>query len=208
MTISENDDVITDGGQRGLVKYVRGESARVLFADGTEKTVRLAKLRPAPKSRGLVLTENIVRNAPRNGKRAGLDALEQLVVASGGSVVRASALRSVPKEKPWRSRAYLEYVRSQPCCACGACVGVQASHHGPHGIATKPGDERAVPLCATCHLGEYHQRGVLPGRSREETDELVERVAVELVVPWLLARGAHAEVLRALAGALRERSAA
>jgi hypothetical protein len=205
VTISENDDVITDGGQRGLVKYVRGESARVLFADGTEKTVRLAKLRLAPKARGLVLTEEIVRNAPRNGT---LHALEQLVAESGATIVRANALRPVPKEKPWRSRAYLEYVRSQPCCSCGACVGVQASHHGPHGVSTKPGDERAVPLCATCHLGEYHQRGTLPGRSREETDALVERVAVELVLPWLLARGAHAEVLRALAGALRERSAA
>ena len=63
---------------------------------------------------------------------------------------RAIALR---KPKPYRSQAYMEWVRGWPCLACGTRNGIQAAHTGPHGLGTKASDFRVVPLCASCHLG-------------------------------------------------------
>ena len=57
--------------------------------------------------------------------------------------------------------AFLAFVRRHPCCACGAPPRSQAAHirmgcleigKRPTGIAEKPSDRWAVPLCADCHL--------------------------------------------------------
>ena len=61
-----------------------------------------------------------------------------------------------PKDKTWRSEAYLKFIRSKPCLACGA--GAQAHHEplGNSGMAMKAPDSHAVPLCATCHNDRHH----------------------------------------------------
>lgn len=57
--------------------------------------------------------------------------------------------------------AFLAFVRRHPCCACGRPPRSQAAHirmgcidigKRPTGIAEKPSDRWAVPLCAGCHL--------------------------------------------------------
>ena len=67
--------------------------------------------------------------------------------------------------------AFLAFVRRKPCCACGAPPPSQAAHirfgnlelgKRPTGIAEKPSDRWAVPLCADCHLdtpGAQHNIG-------------------------------------------------
>ena len=59
------------------------------------------------------------------------------------------------------NKAFLAFVRSKPCCACGASPPVQAAHlrqgcpergKRPTGIGERPSDSWAVPLCALCHL--------------------------------------------------------
>jgi hypothetical protein len=67
--------------------------------------------------------------------------------------------------------AFLAFVRRKPCCACGAPPPSQAAHirfgnleigKRPTGIAEKPSDRWAVPLCADCHLdtpGAQHNVG-------------------------------------------------
>jgi hypothetical protein len=56
--------------------------------------------------------------------------------------------------KPFRSKAYLSYVKSLECCGCGS----QADD--PHhvigaglggGMGTKPSDMAVIPLCRVCH---------------------------------------------------------
>jgi hypothetical protein len=58
-------------------------------------------------------------------------------------------------------RAFLAFVRTKPCCVCGAHPPVQAAHirmasaeHGKSegGIGRKPDDRFATPLCSICHL--------------------------------------------------------
>lgn len=89
---------------------------------------------------------------------------------------RAIALR---KPQPYRSQAYMEWVRGWPCLACGTRIGIQAAHTGPHGIGTKSSDFRTVPLCAACHLGTT-------GLDRIGPDNFEERFSVDLKATVLL----------------------
>jgi hypothetical protein len=52
-------------------------------------------------------------------------------------------------------KTYLDYVRDQPCCVCGA-TPVDA-HHFPltRASAGREGEEWTIPLCRACHT-EYH----------------------------------------------------
>ena len=69
-----------------------------------------------------------------------------------------------PKNKPIRSKHYLEWVRKLYCVNCYRCPGaidvvphhVRMGHTG--GMGTKPGDNHSVPLCVDCH-NELHQIG-------------------------------------------------
>lgn len=60
-----------------------------------------------------------------------------------------------------RSKAYLDYIRGEPCISCSCPPRVDAHHFGAHGTGIKPDDYDTVPLCRTCH-SEWHARGVLP----------------------------------------------
>lgn len=62
-------------------------------------------------------------------------------------------IRDLQKRPPFRSEAYLSWVRSQPCCGCGV-TGTRV--HAHHNIAdrfssSKAADAFAMPLCADCH---------------------------------------------------------
>lgn len=60
-----------------------------------------------------------------------------------------------------RSPSYLKWVRTRPCLVC-SLSGETHAHHvrmgGGGGIAMKPPDTRALPLCMRCH-GTLHQGG-------------------------------------------------
>ena len=55
---------------------------------------------------------------------------------------------SYNKNKPWRSKKYLEYIRKQPCVVCGNTL-TQAHHVKT--VGSGGGDEWAIPLCRNCH---------------------------------------------------------
>ena len=58
--------------------------------------------------------------------------------------------------KPVRNRAYLKFIRSQPCCVTGQNWGVEACHTGPHGLDQKATDLDAIPLIPELHrTGDY-----------------------------------------------------
>jgi hypothetical protein len=64
--------------------------------------------------------------------------------------------------KPQRSRRYLAWIRTQPCCVCGSRKFIEASHTGAHGIGQKSPDSSAIPLCAKHHRtgnDSYHRLG-------------------------------------------------
>jgi len=62
------------------------------------------------------------------------------------------------KIRPARDREYLDFVKVQPCCLCGA-EGHTDPHHfflpGDGGKGRKPSDHQVVPLCGAgannCH---------------------------------------------------------
>lgn len=59
-----------------------------------------------------------------------------------------------------RCPAYLDFVRSLPCCACGAVSDETQAHHikgrgQMSGVGLKAGDQWAMPMCPRCHA-ELH----------------------------------------------------
>lgn len=61
-----------------------------------------------------------------------------------------------------RSSAYLKFIRSLPCCACGGRGPSEAAHGKAAGMALKGDDFEAMPLCAACHREgrrSYHRMG-------------------------------------------------
>jgi hypothetical protein len=65
-----------------------------------------------------------------------------------------------PKEVPWRSKPYRDFIKSFPCCVprCGR-EGVDPHHEqekAKGGMATTPGDDRCVPLCRDHHDIRQH----------------------------------------------------
>lgn len=69
----------------------------------------------------------------------------------------------IPKRKPYRSAAYLDYVRAHPCCACGSPPTSEAHHfmRGGGGMALKVDDTHTVPLCRACH-NRWHAQAYFP----------------------------------------------
>jgi len=73
------------------------------------------------------------------------------------SLSRSEGQRT-PREK---DSAYLHWIRTLPCTACGKAGPSQAAHirsgypepgWRPTGMAEKPSDWRTAPLCRDCHL--------------------------------------------------------
>lgn len=102
------------------------------------------------------------------------------VLVAAPIVVGASG-RSVPKEMPVRDRAYLDWLKTQPCAACAHPHGCDPSHHGRHGVGTKPSDLGAIPLCRRCH-DFWHNTGRVFGRESESAEATKE---------WLCAKAAE-----------------
>jgi hypothetical protein len=59
-----------------------------------------------------------------------------------------------PQSKRFTDPEYLRWVRSRPCCVCGAWP-VEAHHAGLRGFGMKSADDTAIPLC-TLHHRAWH----------------------------------------------------
>ena len=64
----------------------------------------------------------------------------------------------IPKNKPWKSKPYLDYIRKQSCIICQQSE--TDAHHvrikNNAGTGIKPSDFYAVPLCRLHHLESHH----------------------------------------------------
>lgn len=88
---------------------------------------------------------------------------------------------------PARCAAYVATVQREPCCACEAPAPSEAHHAGPRGVSQKTSDFLVVPLCYGCHVC-VTRRNAVPGRSREETRQLIQAVQVALLQRWAEAK--------------------
>jgi hypothetical protein len=65
-------------------------------------------------------------------------------------------MNELQKQKPWRSKKYLKWIRDQPCCVTGITEPSDYHHittSGNRGMGTKTDDFYTIPLCH-----EEHQR--------------------------------------------------
>jgi len=74
-------------------------------------------------------------------------------------------VRSATRNKTGRDAAYLEYIRSLPCCVCPLDAPqtspTEAAHVGPRGLSQKCPDRETLPLCALHHReGQFSQHSM------------------------------------------------
>lgn len=66
------------------------------------------------------------------------------------------------KQKTFRSRKYLDWVKTLPCRNCGAVFEIDPHHLTSLGLmggaGTKAPDTMVMPLCRTCHT-DMHDKG-------------------------------------------------
>jgi len=75
-----------------------------------------------------------------------------------------------PKQKAFRSKKYLEFIRKQPCIIC--LKNETEAHHCREfnsGIGIKPSDTFSIPLCREHHY-EIHNIGKNSFYGRHEID--------------------------------------
>lgn len=83
-----------------------------------------------------------------------------------------------------RNAGYLDYVRDQPCCSCGAPAPSDPHHWGTRGMGIKADDYCTLPLCRGCH-NTWHQHQHVGHLGRTETERLFLRVQRDLLVGYL-----------------------
>lgn len=198
-----SDDALTEGsavlatpkgfGARprlGKIKEKLPKGAVVIFPDGTEDRFPDKKLKPAA------------------AQRTPTKALDPLPLNATGRalppVFFASELEGrpiVPLVKPERREqrpAYLEWIRTWPCCNCQAPPRSDPHHQGKHPVGRKVRDTMAVPLCRLCH-NAYTDEGYLPDpegsnsggkvalRSKEASLEILQRAQLRFLrMAWEL----------------------
>ena len=65
-----------------------------------------------------------------------------------------------PKPQTYRSKKYLDFIRSHPCYVCGRQDETVVAHHeafGNKGVGMKAPDTYTIPLCVECH-SERHTK--------------------------------------------------
>lgn len=72
--------------------------------------------------------------------------------------VRAELPEVHKRRRPIKDPAYLRFVRSLPCVACGGTRSIEVMHVGPRGLGQKVDDKDGLPGCRWCHK-ELHQVG-------------------------------------------------
>ncbi len=163
----------------------RGTRCRVLL-DGEHVTRIVLRERVKPDRSAAFVASVAVARADGVSSAAVVEVADA-ALASGTITPSAylTALRAVPKPpKPARDARYLAYVREYVCCACGAKTPSEAHHFGPRGMSQKCSDYYAVPLCTACHR-HFHDKGVVPGRSREDTESLFAVTQADALCAWV-----------------------
>ena len=62
-------------------------------------------------------------------------------------------------QRPHEDPAYLSWVRTLPCCACGLRGMTQAHHRTGYAKGKKAPDRETMPLCHPCHRDLHDLRG-------------------------------------------------
>lgn len=78
------------------------------------------------------------------------------------------------RQKPYRSRKWLEAVHKIECCVLCGAYGVQAAHvNRGKGMSQKQDDVLTAALCPTCHTRLDNGRDMTREERRAELDKAV-----------------------------------
>lgn len=70
------------------------------------------------------------------------------------SRIAKAPLQHVRQPDPRTSRSHADFIRSLPCCCCGAPPRSEQAHirtGTDGGMSLRPSDRYSVPLCPSCH---------------------------------------------------------
>lgn len=107
---------------------------------------------------------------------------------------RSALRRTRMKQKAPRQRAaaeggdpeYLAWIRTHPCCRCGARPPSHAHHEilNGRGKSQKAPDARTLPLCAACHDQFHAVTGRFHGFTREQRKDYQDTEITRLRLIW------------------------
>lgn len=112
----------------------------------------------------------LLRKSPLRAKSS---LVTRTKLARSAPMRRTRLAQKAPKSRsPERGGdpAYLAFVRTRPCCACGARPPSHAHHEtlGGRGKSQKAPDRRTLPFCFECHDDFHAVRGRFKGATREQ----------------------------------------
>jgi len=122
-------------GGSGVVQRIRRDGKLVVLLG--QRTVRVRR-------------ENVRRRGARTSPSVQLPPAVDVPPPPAVDTAPMSGAPS-PKVRTPRDRGYLDWLRLQPCVACGFPHGCDPSHHGRHGLGIKASDHDAVSMCRRCH---------------------------------------------------------
>lgn len=96
-------------------------------------------------------------------------------LARTGGLYRKTRLkgkRAKPRRGPVVDPSHLAFVRTLPCAACGRRPPSEPHHErAGRGLGQKSDDDRAIPICRTCHDAEHDGRGHFAGWTKGQRRE-------------------------------------
>lgn len=88
------------------------------------------------------------------------------------------------KTPPARSRSYLDFVKTEPCCFCHRPADDPHHFAGQKGTALRASDYLTVPLCRE-HHDEWHNRRKLGTLNSAETMAIFWKTSALLLARWI-----------------------
>jgi hypothetical protein len=143
--------------------------------------VRKTPLRTGPST---LRRTSMVRKAPL---RSGLpQSREELAISRRKTYRTLAKVKLTSKRVGYKDPKYLAWVRTHPCCACGAFPPNHAHHEtlGGRGKSQKAPDSRSLPLCFRCHDDFHLVRGRFKGWTKQQRRDFQDVEITRLRAIW------------------------
>ena len=89
--------------------------------------------------------------------------------------------RATKQQRRSGDPAWLAWVRTLPCCSCGARPPSHPHHSTGGGMGMKSSDRETMPLCARCHRSFHDGTGKFDGFTKAQR-RLFQELAIERVL--------------------------
>ncbi len=126
---------------------------------------------------------------PKTGLKRGKPLVSRTRLESGSTLRRTRFKQKVPRQRTAAEGGdpeYLAWIRTHPCCRCGACPPSHAHHEilNGRGKSQKAPDARSLPFCFGCHDQFHGVTGRFRGFTKEQRRDYQDIEITRLRAIW------------------------